>query len=60
MFGGLKYHSYIYPIIIKTHITMEEIKFNEKSKKVCTNCGCPEPEKRYDHFWCKVCHNEMN
>lgn len=39
---------------------MEEIKFSEKSKKVCTNCGCPEPEKRYDHFWCKVCHNEMN
>lgn len=33
----------------------EEIK-----QKVCANCGCPEPERRHDHFWCKVCHNEMN
>ena len=31
---------------------------NQK-EKVCTNCGCPDPQKRYDHYWCKYCHNEM-
>lgn len=32
----------------------------EKNKElVCTNCGCPEPKKTYDGYWCKYCHNEM-
>lgn len=30
-----------------------------QKEKVCTNCGCPDPQKRYDHYWCKYCHNEM-
>lgn len=32
----------------------------EIKSKVCHSCGCPEPERRLDSFWCKVCHNEMN
>ena len=32
----------------------------EKNKElVCTNCGCPDPKKTYDGYWCKYCHNEM-
>jgi len=27
--------------------------------KVCNNCGCPNPRKTYDGYWCKMCHNEM-
>lgn len=27
--------------------------------RVCPNCGC-SAELRYDHLWCKVCHNEFN
>lgn len=39
---------------------MKEIKPKEDRLKACNNCGCPEPEKRHDHLWCKMCHNEMN
>lgn len=31
----------------------------KEKENVCTNCGCPDPQKRYDHYWCKYCHNEM-
>lgn len=26
---------------------------------VCNSCGCPNPKKTYDGYWCKMCHNEM-
>jgi len=31
----------------------------DSEPKVCNNCGCPNPRKTYDGYWCKMCHNEM-
>jgi hypothetical protein len=30
------------------------------TSQLCTNCGCTNPQKTYDGYWCKICKNEMN
>ena len=30
------------------------------TNQLCTNCGCTNPQKTYDGYWCKMCKNEMN
>ena len=28
-------------------------------EKICTNCGCPNPKKTYDGYWCEWCETEL-
>jgi hypothetical protein len=30
------------------------------TNQLCTNCGCTNPQKTYDGYWCKMCKNEMS
>ena len=30
------------------------------TNQLCTNCGCTNPQKTYEGFWCKMCKNEMS
>jgi len=30
-----------------------------EANQLCTNCGCTNPQKTYDGYWCKICKNEM-
>jgi hypothetical protein len=30
------------------------------TEQLCTNCGCTNPQKTYDGYWCKMCKHEMS
>ena len=30
------------------------------TNQLCTNCGCTNPQKIYDGYWCKMCKNDMS
>lgn len=40
-------------------IELEECYEKLTRPKKCTNCGCPEPKKTAEGYWCKMCKNEM-
>ena len=58
------YEGSFYPHYQKAYEEVDLADFIEAVKPnqqlVCFGCGCPDPEKRFDHYWCRICHNEIS
>ena len=35
------------------------LKINSVIISFCPNCGCGNPKKTYDGYWCKMCKTEL-
>ena len=38
---------------------IQDLKSIGTEMKFCTNCGCGDPKKTYDGYWCKMCKTEL-
>ena len=50
----------IHPHIVNLTSRIEALIHGEYTEpsKLCSSCGI-EASKRYDHYWCRNCHNEF-